>query len=143
MENNETKFVPVTRVNVETKVVKRIHETQTEKAGIVECEWDFDFTGVSESDLMELASRSVLISRRGTFKKLEKAKIHEEMNEQGRHIMVVDVAKYISENGRKPVDKVAVAKKAIGGMSNEEKQALLAQLMEETGLESVDNSEAE
>ena len=127
------KFQPVTKVNAEQKTVTRKHLTQTEKSGDVECEWTFDFAKVSLADMMELASRSVLISRRGTFKKLEKADIEKQKT------LTIDVAKYISESGRKPVDKLAVAKKAVGGMTNEEKAALIALL---TG-EGTDEQEAE
>lgn len=132
MNDEVKKFVPVTTVNVANQTVTRKHLTETQNSGEVECEWIFDFSEAKPEDILELASRSVLISRRGTFKKLKTDEIKRDQK------MTINVGAYMAESSRKPVDKMAVAKKAIGSMTDEEKQALLAMLQGE-----VETGEAE
>ena len=56
-------------VRVNDKVVERQHVTEHGKLGNVLLKWSFDFDGVSNDAILELASRAVLIGSRPKFKK--------------------------------------------------------------------------
>ena len=56
-------------VRVHDKVVERQHVTEHGKLGNVLLKWSFDFDGVSDDAILELASRAVLIGSRPKFKK--------------------------------------------------------------------------
>lgn len=89
----------------------------------IQFQWHFDFENVSRSELMELASRSLVITMRAPFKNLEKPEPADWNDARFK------IREWIDEQKRKPQDKVAKARKALESLSDEEKKAILASLL--------------
>lgn len=85
--------------------------------------WHFDFTDVTRAELMEIASRSLVITMRAPFKTLDEPR-PEDWNDK-----TFNVREWLDTERRQPADKVANAKKAFDKLSDEQKQAILAELL--------------
>lgn len=59
-----------TKVDVENNTVTKHHVTE-HKTGKIECNWTFDFINVTPAELLELASRDIVIKHRPKFKVLK------------------------------------------------------------------------
>jgi hypothetical protein len=88
----------------------------------IQLTWHFDFADVSREELMEIASRSLVITMRAPFKTLD-APTPEDWNDK-----TFDVREWLDTERRKPADKVANAKKAFEGLTEDQKTDLLSKL---------------
>lgn len=109
-------------LRVDGNKVYRKHVTEHRKLGRVVLEWTFDFEGVTQEELMVLASRSVLIGSRPTFKETsieeaEKWKVH-----------TIFVREYLESNREKvaPEEKV---RRAMDKLTPAARKALLDELL--------------
>lgn len=75
-------------------IVTRKHVTESKSHGEVDCEWTFDFSKVTERELLEMASRSVLISYRPGFKKMNREDLEKNATQ------TIDVRTWIDSQGR-------------------------------------------
>lgn len=109
-------------IKVDGKIVRRHHVTEHRKLGRVVLDWAFDFDGVSEQDLMVLASRAVLIGARPTFKEttVEDAEKWKERT--------FSVAEYLQHN-REKVTTEQKARKALEGLTEEQRKALFEEFL--------------
>lgn len=115
---DENKLKKVVSVDTENSTVRRVHETETKAAGIVACDWTFDFSNVSERDLLELASRSILISYRPRFKGLPRDEVIKNQEQ------TIDVKEFLDSGGTRTKSKVEKATSLIANMTEEEKEQL-------------------
>jgi len=86
-----------------------------------ECEWELDFDNVTDDQLLELASRSVIITLQGRFRRAKP------VDRDGFKKLTVDVAEELKREpaGVATPEKV---KKAFSNLSDADKAALLAEL---------------
>lgn len=108
---------------VEGEVVVKHHVTQHQTLGDVEVTWKFDFTDVTHEQLLELASRDLVIKARPQFKKL---KAEEAEKWDGKVFSV----KEMLESQRATVDNLTKATRAVEKMSPEELEQLKKLLLE-------------
>ena len=105
--------------DVKTRVMSTISATKQNKNGRAwVCEWNFDFAGVSEEQLVELATRSLIIEQQRVFRASSAP--------DKDRIATIDVLEML-EKERGPVDKVQRARGALRKLSKEEILALLAE----------------
>lgn len=106
----------VTTVNGNKVLVH--HVTKHDSGKLVVCDWTFDFDKMSEGEIKRLASRSLVIDARGTFKGVKESEIASHSTQQ------FEVKKLIEKQkrGKSPAEKVATLFK---GMSPEEIAAAL------------------
>jgi len=107
-------------VSVSGDIVTRKHVTK-HKTGEVYLTWHFDFSGCTKDQILELASRAVVIGERPRFKVCPQAHIPEWDNK------TFDVAAFCARERSKksPLEKI---QDALGMLSEEEKKALLERL---------------
>lgn len=107
-------------VSVKDGIVTRKHVTE-HKSGKVYLTWHFDFADVTAAQVMELASRAVLIGERPKFKKVPDGDIDSWGNK------IFHVADFLSRERSKatPLEK---ARNLAAGLSPEDAEALLEQL---------------
>lgn len=108
-------------VKVDGLVVTRQHVTEHGKLGNVLVKWSFDFTDVSPTDLMVLASRSVLIGVRPKFKKTSNGEAEAWNNR------TIKVKEYL-EGAREVLSTEEKARRVISTMSADQKAKLIAEL---------------
>lgn len=98
-------------VDKDASTVTRAHVTR-HKSGDMHLTWTFDFSDVSESDLLELASRSVLIAYRNQFRNVDTSSIKAEWVNK-----TVDVQEFLSRErtrvAQTPAEKLASAVKKL------------------------------
>jgi hypothetical protein len=119
-------FTRAVVVDVKASTVRRAGTIKRNAdASPEQIDWTYDFSTVSEEQLLELASRTVHISRQGQWRKAEPAD-----RAAMKHESVVDVAAMLAAEraGFKPTAKSV--SKQIGKLSAEEKAALLKMLSE-------------
>jgi hypothetical protein len=88
----------------------------------IQFEWHFDFTDVTREELMEIASRSLVITMRAPFKTLDNP-TPEDWN--GKRF---GVRTWIDDEKRQPQDKVAKTRKLMESLTPEQKEQLLKDL---------------
>jgi hypothetical protein len=87
----------------------------------------FDFTGVSEQDILKAATEMLLIRWRTAFKNAEKV----DDSADNQHVMVSDMLR----NNRPRFSKEERVNKAVQALSSDDKKALLAKLMAELNVD--------
>lgn len=121
---NREEFARSVTVDADAKTVRRVHVTKHgdgSNAAHYGLTWTFDFSGVSQEQLMELASRSVLISYRPTFQKVPANEVDQWAD------LRISVADFLTR-GRAPVDPKARIRSDLSKLSAEERAAILAEL---------------
>lgn len=116
----EGEYPRTVSVDTDGMMVSRKHVTR-HKTGDVYLTWSFDFTDCSQSQILELASRAVLIGTRPEFKKVPAAIIDEW---DGRTFNVADFMSR-ERTAKSSPDKV---KTMFAGLSDDEKADLLKDL---------------
>ena len=84
--------------------------------------WIFDFSKCTEEEILDLAGRSAVIAYRKHFKEAKEDEI------EGFETCIVDVKKDVIASERVKKSPMAQAKNLLQGLSDEERQALLADL---------------
>jgi len=113
-------------VDVKQSTVERVSTVRAQKgAAEQQVAWVYDFSDVSEEQLLELASRTVHILRQGQFRNAELADQRKMVDEREVDVAVMLAAERAAF---KPTAK-SVAK-AIDKLSAAERATLLKQLME-------------
>jgi len=124
MEVKKDEQVPRTRtIDTEAKKVTLYNVSKNDKTGKnYKVNWTFDFSGVSDEQLLELASRSAVIAYRKHFRGVAEDSIPEYANQN------IDVVSDILTHERKGLSAGDKAKKLFEKMNEEEKQAVLKEL---------------
>jgi hypothetical protein len=111
-------------VSIAGEVVTRQHVTLN-KATKSEyaLTWSFDFSGVSQNELMTIASRAIVIALRPEFKVASASELETWDNR------IFSVREYL-DSERSKVDDVEKARRLLGKLSQEQRDLILASLGE-------------
>ena len=105
-------------------VVTRTHVTLNKPTKAeYQLTWAFDFSGVSKEELMTIASRAIVIALRPEFKVEPAANLEVWDNR------TFSVREYL-DSERSKVDDVEKARRLLGKLTPEQREAILAQLGE-------------
>lgn len=117
----------ITTVNVSKSTVTKVHVTQHgkgDKATYHKMKWTFDFSDLTNEQLLEVASRDAVIKARPAFRDIPDKKIPEWDDK------VFNVGEMLTRERQKlpPLEK---AKQAVSNLSEDEREALLEELQDE------------
>lgn len=113
-----------TTVDTEKSVVTKHHVTQHgegDSKTFHQLTWKFDFSNVTQEQLLELASRDLVIKKRTGFRGIPVKEIPQWDG------ITFDVAEFMKKE-RSKLSPMERAKKAVGNLSEEDRQALLKEL---------------
>lgn len=111
-----------TTVSLEGNTVTKHHVTE-HKTGKVECDWTFDFSNVTQEELLELASRDLVIKMRPKFKAIKSSDIPEWKEK------TFNVREFLDGAGRSTLSDSEKFARLAGKLSKDE----VAQLLKEAG----------
>ena len=113
-----------TTVSTESNTVRKHHVTE-HKTGKIECDWTFDFSGVTHAELLELASRDIVIKHRPKFKALKSSEVPGWINK------TFSVREFLDNSGRSSLTDAEKASKLLAKMDSEE----VAKILKEHGFD--------